>query len=176
MLAPATYAYQYHYDNCYNCDYDKYENFPRGNTQFHPRDPDYYDGNLRYTLKTRADIERASSPNLHYDKYSRDYYRCNWIYNKNLGTWVCDKYCDRPKPRAQAITVCPVGYVFSQTYKTCLPESREVVYVKTQPAEIVVIEPTITYYGVRLPSTGPGLFWILIGVTSFGVFRLLHRK
>ena len=183
LLAPATHA-----NNNHNSYYDRYENFPSGNSQFHPRDPDYYDGNLRYTLKTRADIERASSSTLHYDEYSRDYYRCNWIYNKNLGSWVCEKDYGTTKsqPKAQAVTVCPVGYAFSQTYQTCLSESQpvEVQYVSTQPTETVVIEPTVTYYvygdsetPVRLPQTGPIFVW-MIAIASIAIFAafFLFRK
>ena len=94
-----------------------YRNFPPHNSQFHPRDPDYYDGNLRLKLKERADIERASASNLHYDQYSRDYYRCDWTYNKNLGTWVCEK--SYGGSYAQSIQACPFGYTFNTVQQRC---------------------------------------------------------
>ena len=100
LIAPASYA--------------NYYNYPPSNSQFHPRDPDYYDGNQRLKLKERADIERASASNLHYDQYSRDYYRCNWKYNKNLGTWVCEK----DYGRSQA---CPFGYTRHSIQNHCIP-------------------------------------------------------
>lgn len=95
-----------------------YDNFPPGNEQFHPRHPDYYDGNLRSKLKKRADIERASKSNLHYDEYARDYYRCDWIYNKNLGTWVCDK--SYGSSSARPVAVCPFGYTKHPIQQTCV--------------------------------------------------------
>ena len=100
LMAPNSYAY--------------YRNFPHQNSQFHPRHADYYDGNLRYTLKTRADIERASASNLHYDQYSRDYYRCNWKYNTNLRTWVCEKDYGRSQ-------TCPFGYTRHPIQNDCVP-------------------------------------------------------
>ena len=103
VLAPASYA--------------DYRNFPPHNSQFHPQHPDYYDGNLRLKLKERADIERASASNLHYDQYSRDYYRCNWKYNKNLGTWVCEK--SYGGSYAQSIQACPFGYTFNTVQQRC---------------------------------------------------------
>lgn len=65
--------------------------FPNPNESFHPQHYDYYNDNLRVKLKNRANIERASESTVHYDEYVQDYYRCNWDYNKNLGTWVCNK-------------------------------------------------------------------------------------
>ncbi len=103
LIAPASYA--------------DYRNFPPNNSQFHPNDPDYYDGNLRLKLKNRADIERASASNLHYDQYSRDYYRCNWKYNKNLRTWVCEK--GYGGSYAQSIQACPFGYTFNAVQQRC---------------------------------------------------------
>jgi len=98
-----------------------YDNFPPGNEQFHPKHPDYYDGNLRLQLKKRADIERASASNLHYDESTRDYYRCDWIYNKNLGTWVCDKsYGNSYASSARPVTVCPFGYTKHPVQQTCV--------------------------------------------------------
>ncbi|MBN2095923.1 hypothetical protein JW752_00795 [Candidatus Peregrinibacteria bacterium] len=98
-----------------------YDNFPPGNEQFHPKNPDYYDGNLRLELKKRADIERASAPNLHYDEQTRDYYRCDWIYNKNLGTWVCEKsYSNSYASSAHPVTVCPFGYTKHPVQQTCV--------------------------------------------------------
>jgi len=104
LLAPVSFAY--------------YDNYPSYNAQFHPQHPDYYNGNQRLKLKKRADIERASASNLHYDQYSRDYYRCDWQYNKNLGTWVCEKsYASRPQP----IQACPFGYTFHLVRQQCVP-------------------------------------------------------
>jgi len=100
LLAPASYA--------------NYQNFPPNNSQFHPQNPDYYDGNLRLKLKERADIERANDSNLHYDQYSRDYYRCDWKYNKNLGTWVCEKDYGRAQ-------TCPFGYTKHPIQNNCVP-------------------------------------------------------
>ncbi len=109
-----------------------YYNTPPSNAVFHPENPDYYDGNKRLTLKKRADIEMASAPNLHYDKYSNDYYWCNWIYNKNLDTWVCEKSAEKPtldpviqsksytsKNSAQAVSACPLGYQYSSVGGGC---------------------------------------------------------
>ena len=87
-----------------------YDNYPQENAQFHPQNPDYYDGNKRLELKKRADIERASAPNVHYDKYEGDYYTCSWKRNPNLGTWVCDKSYSKT---AEEINVCPYGSILS---------------------------------------------------------------
>jgi hypothetical protein len=124
MLAPASYAF--------------YEYYPKNNTQFDPKSTDYYDGNLRLQLKTRADIERASAPNRHYDKYTGEYYWCDWKYNTNLGTWVCNKsaekyspdseiqtntpqtYIQAPAPVTQ-IQACPYGYVYKTATQGCAP-------------------------------------------------------
>ena len=104
MFAPASHAYYqpfHHYDNPYG-------------SQFNPQHPDYYDGNLRYKLKHRADIERASGSNIHYDQYKRDYYRCDWKYNKNLRTWVCEKDYGRSQ-------TCPFGYTKHPIQNNCVP-------------------------------------------------------
>lgn len=113
LVAPATLAnndrYEYHnQDHDYTHDYDY-------GSQFHPQHPDYYDGNLRLALKTTSAIEQASAPNIHYDKYAQDYYRCNWKYNTNLRSWVCEK--DGPQP----VTVCPYGYTRHPIQHNCVP-------------------------------------------------------
>lgn len=94
-----------------------YYNYPASNTQFHPMDPNYYNGNKRLELKERADIERAAADNVHYDKYDQDYYRCNWIYNKNLETWVCEEAPSTYK--SQPVTVCPYGYRLDTGFDRC---------------------------------------------------------
>ena len=92
-----------------------YDNFPTENIQFHPQNPDYYDGNLRLKLKSRADIERASAPNVHYSKTDGDYYTCSWKYNTNLGTWVCDK--NLAASAAKSVDICPFGYILNPNKK-----------------------------------------------------------
>ena len=179
-----------------------YDNFPAGNEQFHPRHPDYYDGNQRLKLKERADIERASKSNLHYDEYARDYYRCNWIYNKNLGTWVCDKGYGAS---AQSVTVCPFGYTKHPIQQTCVairmpanahlnrqgtgwecdagyrlnyPRTgcdRNIVQYTTQPEPQYEITRYVYYYGDELPQTGPGLTLALLASGLIG-YRTIRRK
>ena len=111
VASPATYAYYSH--NSYT------DSYPNPNQQFHPKNPDYYNGNQRLTLKTRADIERATKPNVHYDEYSDDYYSCDWQYNKNLGTWVCNKRYPSYSATSQAIRICPFGYTRHPIQQTC---------------------------------------------------------
>jgi len=111
LLTPSSLAYDHYY--------------PTHIDQLHPQHPDYYNGNQRLKLKKRADIERASSSNLHYDQYARDYYRCDWNYNKNLGTWVCDKDYGRFTPpaenHAQPTIACPYGTTFHSSRHECIP-------------------------------------------------------
>jgi len=98
-----------------------YDNYPTENIQFHPQNKDYYDGNLRLKLKERADIERASAPNVHYNKYDGDYYTCSWKYNTNLGTWVCNKtYPNKYTYVSESVQVCPFGYILNPS-KQCAP-------------------------------------------------------
>jgi hypothetical protein len=125
------------------------ENFPninyKTNVQFNPKNIDYYDGNLRLQLKERADIERATEPNRHYDKYTGEYYWCSWKYNTNLGTWVCNRSETKPRPDTEypsnkmrtayaqparsavspsqtiQIQACPYGYVFKTATQGCAP-------------------------------------------------------
>jgi len=107
LLAPMAYAF--------------YDNYPTENIQFHPQNKDYYDGNLRLKLKERADIERASAPNVHYSKTDGDYYTCSWKYNPNLGTWVCNKTSTRVSVNtAQSVDVCPFGFILNPS-KQCAP-------------------------------------------------------
>lgn len=103
-------------------DYDRYQYHNQGHnythdsgygSQFHPTHPDYYDGNLRLQLKTTSAIEQAAAPRVHYDKYAQDYYRCNWKYNTNLRSWVCEKNV------AQPVLVCPFGYTQHPIQKHC---------------------------------------------------------
>lgn len=167
VTAPVSQAY--YADN-------SYYQYPPANTQFHPKHPDYYDGNLRYTLKARADIERASSPNVHYDKYQGDYYTCNWNYNTNLGTWVCDK--SYPSRIAQPIQVCPVGYHLNNVGTAC--ERNQIKYVSYPTT---VIQPAITYYVYEdsafpkydLVATGMGAGWVLLLSSGIG-FYVARRK
>lgn len=189
LAVPLTHANYFDHSDDYNRDNtNRYENFPTGNSQFHPQDPDYYDGNLRYTLKTRSKIEYSSSSNIHYDEYKRDYYRCDWVYNKNLGSWACDK--DYGRTKAQPVQICPVGYTFSTTYQTCLSgnQPQPVATKIVQPVQYVEVKPTITYYTygansvpVRLPSTGPATNWVLfmvaIGlISSFSLSRIQNKN
>ena len=95
-----------------------YDNYPTENIQFHPQNKDYYDGNLRLKLKNRADIERASLPNVHYSKYDGDYYTCSWKYNTNLGTWVCNK--NLASYSAESVDICPFGSILNPN-KKCSP-------------------------------------------------------
>lgn len=173
-------------DDYYRDNNNSYYNFPSGNSQFHPQDPDYYNGNKRYKIKTKSGIEHSSGSNLHYDEYKRDYYRCNWVYNKNLGSWACDKDYGTAS-KAQPVQVCPVGYTFSTKYQTCLSGSTPIP-VKTvvvyQPVQTIVIQPTRTYYSpkpVRLPSTGPATNWVLFMVavgliSSFSLSRMQNKN
>lgn len=95
------------------------DSYPHPNEQFHPQHPDYYDGNLRLTLKTRADIERATKPNVHYDEYTEDYYSCDWQYNQNMGTWVCNKKYPSYSSTSQTVSICPFGYTLHPIQQTC---------------------------------------------------------
>ncbi len=96
-----------------SADFPDYYNKP--NEPFHPRNNDYYNSDNEWLkLKKRADIERASQPAVHFDDEANDYFRCDWNYNKNLATWVCDKKgiegrgsstFSNPTP----IPICPYG-------------------------------------------------------------------
>jgi hypothetical protein len=176
LLTPAAFAH-HQYDRYYDDDYNHghYYNYPQANTQFHPQDPDYYSGNKRLELKERADIERASESNWHFDQYSREYYRCNWIYNKNLGTWVCEKDYGKSQP----VAVCPLGYKLSAQKTYCLKEgyTPPVKQAAAEP-EPVFVERVIYVYEEEepvvpptLPPTGSGVFWLLF-ISVYGALFL----
>ncbi len=183
-----------------NADYTYY---PYANQQFSPTHPDYYDGNLRLQLKKKADIERATKSNMHYDQYSGDYYTCNWQYNDNLGTWVCNK--KYAGSSVQKIQICPFGSVFNYTKRACelvkIPayahlNSRgdgwqcnagyNVNYLKTgcvrygpSPAAntVIVASTPTTTLPTSLPSTGPGLaIFLLTSVSGMGGYIFIRRK
>ncbi len=181
LLAPAVHAH--------------YRDFPNHNAQFHPQHPDYYDGNQRLKLKKRADIERASASNLHYDEYARDYYRCDWTYNKNLGTWVCNK--SYSQSAHHPADVCPFGYTRHPIQNHCVRvrvpanahlnsqgngwqcnsgyhlnsagtgcDRNRAVHTYEPETEYEVTQ-YVYYYGDELPQTGPGINWTLL-VGSLG--------
>lgn len=182
-----------------------YDNYPDYNAEFHPRHPNYYDGNQRLKLKKRADIERATKPNLHYDKNSRDYYRCNWLYNKNLGTWVCEK--NTPQP----VQVCPFGYTRHPIQQTCTPirlaanshlnkrgdgwECNTGYHMNYAGTGCIRNKPVYTYASnneapqteitryvyvyeglTSLPSTGAGVSWMIIGSVLGGASYTTSQK
>lgn len=156
--------------------------YPSYNEQFHPRDEHYYDGSQRLALKERADIERASASNVHADPYSNDYYECNWQYNKNLGTWVCEKdYLNKSQP--QKVMVCPYGYSFNSSRTSCLKNQPQYAAIPAaqNPVQVVATK-YIYYYGdeeeptpTDLPSTGAGVGCVLL-LGSLGAYRYLRRK
>ncbi len=177
-----------------------YYNTPQANTKFHPQSQEYYNGNHRLKLKKRADIERASAPNVHYDKYNRDLYRCNWIYNKNLGTWVCEK--DLLRHKAQEVKVCPYGYKYNTAYDRCdkvyIPAPTQAVPQPTssntannqvvavnQPQDVEVTQYVYIYdeehtvasntypKPTSLPSTGSGL---TLSALIAGAYAALRRR
>ncbi len=132
---------------------------------FHPENPDYYNGNLRLKLKNRADIERASRPNLHYDRYTQDVYGCNWKYNKGLETWVCNK--DYAEQKAQSVKVCPVGYTLNTAETACLQNYPTPQFAATpnEPVQQMEVTRYVHFYETpeSLPSTGGGFGLILLG-------------
>lgn len=179
-------------DTYINQDYTYYPDY---NQQFHPSHPDYYDGNLRVKLKNKADIERATKSNLHYDKSSGDYYTCNWKYNDNLGTWVCNK--SKAGSSVKKVQACPFGYKISSSAKYCervrVPSyarlnstgdgfvcnaGYQLNYLKNG-----CVKYTKTNYvylassnlPAHLPSTGPGALLALIG-SSLGGYWFVRRK
>lgn len=111
LSAPVVHAYSYTPDA-----------YPSYNARFHPQNPNYYQGNLRLKLKKKADIERASAPNVHYDQYTNDYYRCNWQYNKNLGTWVCEQQSLKADTKPRDVLVCPYGYRLNNQETACVKD------------------------------------------------------
>lgn len=87
------------------------DKYPASNQIFHPTHPLYYQNdNLRLQLKKRADIERASESAIHFDEEAHAYYRCDWNYNKALGTWTCNKSFLGGQQEADSVTACPYGY------------------------------------------------------------------
>lgn len=153
-----------------------YNNQNYKDSPFYPENPDYYNGNLRLQLKNRADIERASRPNLHYDRYTQETYGCNWKYNTGLGTWVCNKeYSDQ---KAQPVKVCPVGYTLNSAETACFqnyPNSQFAVTPKESTKQVEIIR-YISYYKkpYSLPSTGGGIGLLLIG-SLFGTGALFSK-
>jgi hypothetical protein len=73
-------------------------------------------------LKTRADIERASAPTIHRDTTVNADYMCEWVYDKVLGRYVCEKdymkayQYTHPRP----IPVCPFGYKLNAGGSDCV--------------------------------------------------------
>ncbi|MCK5616459.1 hypothetical protein KAR91_82110 [Candidatus Pacearchaeota archaeon] len=149
---------------------------------FHPENPDYYNGNLRLKLKNRADIERASRPNLHYDRYTQETYGCNWKYNKGLETWVCNK--DYVAQEARPVKVCPVGYTLNSAETACLQNypTSQFAATPSEPVQQIEVTRYIHFYEDespspnQLPSTGGGMSLILLGsLVGAGVLIRKHN-